>query len=543
VTNRREFLSAWAAAPALGAASRRPNIVLILADDMGYSDIGCYGGEIRTPNLDRLARGGTRFTQFYNTARCCPTRASLLTGLHPHQVGMGHMVDNPKPFAGYTGDLSQNCVTIAEALQPAGYRTYMSGKWHVTPVTESKHNWPRQRGFDRYYGIIHGASSFFDPVTLVRDNEAASADGAGFFLTDALAQNAETFVREHDTRDPFFLYLAFTSPHWPMHALDEDIARYRGRYRQGWDALRAERHRRMIELGIVERRWAITERDASVAAWQEEKDKAWQERRMEVYAAMVDRMDQNIGRLLRALEETRQLDNTLILFLSDNGGCAEELRPGYSAFHVPKSTRQGTPVVAGNRPELLPGGPETYQSYGVGWANASNTPFRLYKHWTHEGGIATPLIAHWPGQARAGALSPQPGQLVDIMATCLDAAGAPYPRERRGKAVQPLEGASLLPALRGKKIARRQPLFWEHEGNRAVRDGRWKLVSRFPGDWELFDLKADRTETRNLATQFPERARKLAAAWDAWAARAQVQAWAEVQKAPRTPAPIPTSAG
>jgi arylsulfatase len=456
---------------------------------------------------------------------------------------MGHMVDNPKPFAGYTGDLSQNCVTIAEALQPAGYRTYMSGKWHVTPVTESKHNWPRQRGFDRYYGIIHGASSFFDPVTLVRDNEAASADGAGFFLTDALAQNAETFVREHDTRDPFFLYLAFTSPHWPMHALDEDIARYRGRYRQGWDALRAERHRRMIELGIVERRWAITERDASVAAWQEEKDKAWQERRMEVYAAMVDRMDQNIGRLLRALEETRQLDNTLILFLSDNGGCAEELRPGYSAFHVPKSTRQGTPVVAGNRPELLPGGPETYQSYGVGWANASNTPFRLYKHWTHEGGIATPLIAHWPGQARAGALSPQPGQLVDIMATCLDAAGAPYPRERRGKAVQPLEGASLLPALRGKKIARRQPLFWEHEGNRAVRDGRWKLVSRFPGDWELFDLKADRTETRNLATQFPERARKLAAAWDAWAARAQVQAWAEVQKAPRTPAPIPTSAG
>ena len=533
---RRSLLGAAFAAPA-----RQPNIIVILADDMGYSDIGCYGGEIKTPNLDRLAKNGVRFTQFYNTARCCPTRASLLTGLHPHQAGVGHMVDQPKPFPGYHNDLTQNSATLAEVLKGAGYRTYMSGKWHVTPVTDSKHNWPRQRGFDRYYGIIHGAASFYQPVTLKRDNEDASFDDPGYYFTDALGAQAVSYVREHQGPSPFFLYLAFTSPHWPMHALESDVAKYKGRYKGGWDELRQERHRRMIGLGIVGRRWPLTERDATVPAWADEKNKAWQERRMEVYAAMVDRMDQNIGRLLDALEQTRQLDNTLILFLSDNGGCAEELGRQVNALHVPKQTRDGRDVLPGNRPELMPGGPDTYQSYGIGWANASNTPFRLYKHWTHEGGIATPLIAHWPGKVKAGSLSHQPGQLVDLMATCVDAAGAQYPTERKGHRVQPMEGASLVPAFTGKKIDRRKPLCWEHEGNRAIREGRWKLVSKFPGDWELFDLESDRTEVKNLAAQQPARVKAMAAAWESWAQRCQVKPWAEVQKAPRTPAPVPPS--
>jgi len=536
---RRQFLATLAAPFASQAAARKPNILLIMADDMGYSDLGCYGSEIQTPNIDRLAKNGVRFTQFYNTARCCPTRASLMTGLYPHQAGVGHMVDLPKDFPGYRNDLAQNTATIAEVLKGAGYRTYMSGKWHVTPVTNSKHNWPRQRGFDRYYGIIHGAGSFFDPVTLVDDNDLVKAEGDDYYFTDALGARAEKFIREHPAAEPFFLYLPFTSPHWPMHALESDIAKYKGRYKDGWDALRAERHKRMVEQGVVDGKWPLTARDADVPAWAEAKNKAWQERRMEVYAAMVDRMDQNVGRVLRALEETKQLDNTLIFVLADNGGCAEELGRNASARHIPLQTRDGRPLQQGNRPELMPGGPDTYQSYGVGWANASNTPFRLYKHWVHEGGIASPLIVHWPGKVAAGGITHEPGHLVDIMATCVDVAGAAYPAERRGHRVQPMEGASLRPAFTRKRVARRAPLFWEHEGNRAVRDGRWKLVAKHPGDWELYDLQADRTETVNLAARHPARAKKLADAWQAWAERAQVRPWGEIQKAPRVDAPIP----
>ncbi|MBM3737903.1 MAG: arylsulfatase [Acidobacteria bacterium] len=528
--SRRGFLDALGAGALGTAAPTRPNIVIIMADDMGFSDIGCYGGEIRTPNLDRLANNGTRFTQFYNTARCCPTRASLVTGLYPHQSGMGHMADTPRLFPGYTGDLSPNCVTIAEVLKGAGYRTYMSGKWHVTPVNEFKHNWPLQRGFDRFFGTIHGAGSFYDPVTLARDNEPIAPGGPDFFYTDAIGQDVESNIRSNPAGDPFFIYVPFTSPHWPMHAIESDIARYQGRYKDGWDALRATRHKRMTAMGLVDKRWTLTARDSNVPAWTEAPNREWQQRRMEVYAAMVDRMDHNIGRMLRALEDTRQLDNTLILFLADNGGCAEELGPKAAARHIPLKTRDGRTVLQGNRPDLMPGGPETYQSYGLAWANASNTPFRLYKHWVHEGGIASPLIAHWPGNVQAGAITHEPGHLIDLMATCADVAGAQYPAARKGVPVQPMEGVSLRPAFTRKRLNRRQPLFWEHEGNRAIRDGKWKLVSRYPGDWELYDMQADRTEMVNLAARQADRVRAMSGAWDQWAARVKVVPWGEVAK-------------
>jgi arylsulfatase len=474
-------------------------------------------------------------TQFYNTARCCPTRASLLTGLHPHQAGIGHMVDTGRQLPGYRGDLNGRCVTIAEALRPVGYRTAMSGKWHVTPVTESKHNWPLQRGFEKYYGIIHGAASYYDPVTLVRDNEYAPPPrGRDYFFTDAIGEHAARYIEDFGKgQDPFFLYVAFTAPHWPLHALEADIAKYKGRYAGGWDRLREERHARMKKMGIVDGRWPLTPRDAQSPAWSDAQNKAWYERRMEVYAAQVDRMDQNIGRILAKLKETGAEDHTLVLFLSDNGGCAEELGPKAAARHIPKVTPDGRPVVQGNRPEVMPGGPDTYQSYGLPWANASNTPFRRYKHWTHEGGISTPLIACWPSQIRKhGGFTQQAGQLVDLMATCVDAAGAAYPATRHGEAVQPMEGRSLLPAMRGTKPVERE-LFWEHEGNRAVRVGDWKLVSKHPEDWELYNLKADRTEMNNLAAAHPARVAEMKSKWEAWAKRAHVEPWEVVQKAGR----------
>ena len=542
---RRQFLQAAAGAAAArvghtaDASGDRPNIVIILADDMGFSDIGCYGGEIRTPNVDALAKGGVRFTHFYNTARCCPTRASLLTGLYPHQTGVGHMVNNPKPFPGYTGDLHPNCVTIAEVLKGAGYRTLMAGKWHVTPVTESKHNWPLQRGFDRYYGIIHGAASFFNPVTLTRDNSRAEPE-RDYYFTDAITDNAVRYIEDAAAaKKPFFLYTAYTAPHWPLHARPDDIARYRGRYNSGWDALREERRRRQIDLRIIDPRWQMTARDRSAPAWSEAANKEWQARRMEVYAAMVDRLDYGVGRIVEALRRTGQDQNTLILFLADNGGCAEELGRQASGLHVTRQTHDGRAVRIGNIPGVMPGPEDTYQSYGIPWANASNTPFRLYKHWVHEGGIASPLIAYWPGKAQAGAITHQPAHLIDIMTTCVDVTGAKYPQERAGQRVTPMEGTSLRPALRGGKLNRPNPIFWEHEGNRAIRDGRWKLVSRFPDQWELFDMDADRTEMTDLAHKNPRRAEQMSSQYANWARRAHVEAWIVVQKAPPTPAPIP----
>jgi len=509
--NRRQFLAGMAGVATAGAQpSSRPNIIVIMADDMGFSDIGCYGGEVRTPNLDRLAGGGLRFTQFYNTARCCPTRAALLTGLYNHQTGVGHMV-NDRGHPSYQGYLNDRCVTIAEALRPAGYRTLMSGKWHVG---ENRPHWPCDRGFDHYYGLISGGSNYWrlDPGRkMAIDNEPHTPSGDGFYMTDAFTDHAVKFADQHAGRqDPFFLYLAYTSPHWPLHAWPEDIERYRGKYKIGWDELRRRRHARMIEMGIVDRRWPITPRDAKVPAWESAEDKDEWDLRMAVYAAQIDRMDQGIGRLIAKLEEKRALDNTLILFLADNGGCAEE-------------------NIGGERPGL-PGPADSFTSYRTPWANASNTPFRLYKHWVHEGGIASPLIAHWPSRIRkGGALTHQPGHLIDVMATCLDISGVRYPAEHKGKAVLPLEGRSLAPVFDGRQRAA-HPLYWEHEGNRAMREGKWKLVSRYPGDWELYDLQADRTEMNNLAGKDTQRLERMKKMYETWAGRCGVVPWGELQR-------------
>jgi arylsulfatase len=537
--NRRTFLSSATAAAATGVlrAQRtlRPNIIVVLADDMGISDAGCYGGEITTPNLDRMARRGVRFTQFYNTARCCPSRASLLTGLYPHQAGIGHMMED-RGFPAYRGDLNRRSVTIAEALRPAGYQTLMCGKWHVTPVNQSKHNWPLQRGFDRFYGTIHGAGSFFDPVTLTRDNEPVAPESESYYYTDALSDQAVRFIGDAAGKPaPFFLYLAYTSPHWPLHALEDDVAKYRGRYKRGWDSLRVERHRRMIDMGVVDKRWPMTPRDSRVPAWEDAPNKPWQERRMEVYAAQIERMDTGIGRVLAKLRELAIEDNTLVLFLCDNGGCAEELSPvppgKRRSLHVPEKTRDGRVVREGNVPSIMPGADDTYQSFGIGWANASNTPFRLYKHWVHEGGIATPLIAQWPSRIRnGGGLRHEPGHVIDIMATCLDVAGARYPEVHAGERIQPLEGKSLLPVLDSKVRQGHTEIYWEHEGNRAVRQGRWKLVSQWQGKWELFDLVADRTEMNNLVESQAAKAEELSGKYDTWAAKCQVEPWDKVTK-------------
>ena len=532
------------ASEARAKTSSRPNIVLIMADDMGYSDIGCFGGEIHTPNLDGLAAGGVRFTQFYNTARCCPTRASLMTGLYQHQAGVGHMMED-KGYESYRGDLNNRCVTIAEVLKLAGYSTYMSGKWHVTRYRGPegpKLNWPRQRGFDRFFGTIHGAGSFYDPCSLTRDNTQIPPDD-DFYYTNAISDNAVKYLREHKADNPFFMYVAYTATHWPMHALPEDIARYKGRYDGGWDALRAERHKRMIEVGIVDEKWKLTPRDKTVPPWTEAKNKVWFARRMEVYAAMLDCMDQGIGRIVEQLKRSEKFDNTLIFFLADNGGCAEEygsrgaikpdpledipLKPmdknALQPDMQPKVTRDGRPVRTGRG--VMPGPADTYIAYGKPWANASNTPFRLYKHWVHEGGISTPLIAHWPARIKAhNELRRQPGHLIDIMATCVDVAEAKYPSEYKGNKVTPTEGKSLVPAFDNKPI-QREAIYWEHEGNRAVRQGKWKLVSRHPDKWELYDIEADRTELTNLAEKNPEKVEQLKALYESWAARCGVQPW------------------
>ena len=523
-TTRRGFLKALgmtAAALAtprwLAAAQKaaRPNIVLMMVDDMGYSDIGCYGGEVRTPNLDRLAAGGLRFTQFYNTARCCPTRACLMTGLYPHQAGVGHMMGD-SGTDGYRGDLNDRCATIPEVLKPAGYGTYMCGKWHVTRFTGPdgpKHNWPRQRGYDRYFGTITGAGSFWTPATLTDDNTQITAP-EGFYYTDAISDTAVRFLTEHHKarpKDPFFLYVAYTAPHWPLHARKRDIDKYLGTYTKGWDAVRAERHSRMIEMGIVKKQWPITPRDEAATPWEDVDDAKKKDMalRMAVYAAQIDCVDQGVGRIVAALKKLGRLDDTLFLFLADNGGCAEG---GPWGFERKKGGELGTDG--------------SFASYGLSWANASNTPFRRYKHWVHEGGISTPLIVHWPARVKAkGELRHQPGHLIDIMATCVDVAGAAYPAERNGKAIQPMEGRSLTPAFENKPI-QREAIFWEHEGNRAVRMGQWKLVAKGrTGPWELYDMDADRTELNDLSAKDPARVKQMAAAWQAYAERTGVIPW------------------
>ena len=520
------------------ASSERPNILLIMADDMGYSDIGCYGGEVRTPSLDRLAANGLRFSQFYNTGRCCPTRASLLTGLYPHQAGIGHMM-NDLGREGYRGDLSAHSVTIAEVLRQAGYQTFMSGKWHLTKyigqwygdssLTET-HNWPKQRGFERFYGTIPGSGSYYNPVGLVEENTSVALDDTSYYYTDAISEKAVQYIREAtqaDSVSPFFGYIAYTAPHWPLHALPEDIARYEENYTIGWDSLRQARLQRMRKMGVVAEDWPLTARDERVPAWDDAVEKEWHARRMAVYAAQIDRMDQGIGRIIQELEETGTLENTIIFFLADNGGCAEEVSQNWTGYYRSDQTLSGDTVLFGNEhTDVMPGPANTYQSYGIPWANASNTPFRLYKHYVHEGGIATPLIVHWPaGIVAAGAWRHSPGHLIDIMATCVAASQATYPSQYRYNAIQPMEGVSLLPVF-DRDTLEREAIYFEHEGNRAIRRGPWKLVAQGKeGPWELYHLARDRSETNNVANKNPALVQELATMWQAWAQRAKVLPW------------------
>jgi len=481
-------------------APGRPNIILILADDMGFSDLGCYGSEIATPNLDRLAANGLRFTQFYNAARCCPTRASLLTGLYPHQAGMGDMVGD-RGLPAYQGFLNDRCVTIAEALRQSGYHVLMSGKWHVG---EDRPHWPLDRGFEHYFGLISGACSYFrlDPGRkMAVDNDPYVPPAKGFYMTDAITDHAVSFLDKYSREDaPFFLYVAYTAPHFPLHALPEDIARYRGTYRAGWDELRQRRYRRLIELGLIDPKWPLSPRDPDVPAWIDAGDKDAWDLRMAVYAAQIDRMDRGIGRILAKL---RQLDidgNTLVMFLSDNGAEAELIDAG--------------------KPGAAPGEADSYATYRRPWANASNTPWRLFKCWVHEGGISTPFIAHWPAGIREpGRIIHHVAHVIDLMPTCLDVAGARCPNTRYGKNTLPLEGASLLTLFQGKAPPERPMLFWEHEGNRAVRAGRWKLVCRPPTPWALYAIEADRTELNNLADERPDIVADLGAKYAEWARR------------------------
>ncbi len=497
--------------------SAKPNIIIILADDMGYSDIGCFGSEINTPNLDALAGGGLRMTQFYNASRCCPTRASLLTGLYPHQAGVGEMVDR-RPHPSYQGYLNQHCVTIAEALKAGGYRTLMAGKWHVGGKPE---HWPRRRGFDRYFGLIDGASSYFNSkpyrpnqrLTIALD-DAPYTTGENFYATDAYTDYALKFLSEKNTqKQPFFLYLAYTAPHWPLHALPEDIARYKGKYRRGWDTLRAERYRRMQAMRLLDKTTRLSPRDENVPAWEsltESEKEAWDEK-MAVYAAMVDRMDQNIGRLRQHLKKTGADQNTIILFLSDNGGSHESI-----------AGKNFTPEVLASHTQPV-GSPASFTAYQYPWANMSNTPFRSFKHWEYEGGTATPFIAYFPGVIKANTLDHRPAHVVDLMATCLDLAGVAYPAAFRGNPVTPTEGVSLTPLFKGQPWTGHQAIFFEHVGNRAVRQGDWKIVSSHPETtWHLYNLKNDRSELTDLSAGQPEKVKELAALYEAWASRAGV---------------------
>jgi arylsulfatase A-like enzyme len=532
------------------------NIVVIMSDDMGFSDIGCYGGEIKTPVLDGLAAKGVRFTQFYNTARCCPTRASLLTGVYQHQAGIGLMTGDSK-LPGYRGELGRDVVSFAEALKAGGYRTYMSGKWHVTRHVRStgpNDNWPLQRGFDKFYGTIIGAGSFYDPATLCRGNTYITPVNdpkykpKTYYYTDAISDNAVMFLQEHQKESPdkpFVLYAAYTTAHWPMHALPEDIARYSGKYDDGFTPVREARLKKMKALGLVA---ADTKLSPQSDDWEKVKDKPWERRNMEVYAAMVDNMDQGIGRIVAELKRQGKLDNTLIMFLQDNGGCAEGYgrytpKKGYKTnlkplgpndlqkrIWTPMQTRDGRPLKTG--PGVMAGPEDTFIGYGRGWANVSNTPFREYKHFAHEGGVSTPLIVHWPAgidAARNGNLVHQPGHVIDIMATCLDAAGVKYPTKFGDHDIQPTEGVSLRPAFGGKDLGRKDAIYFEHHLNCAVRDGDWKLVRKggrgklYP--WELYNIKEDRPELNNLADKLPEKVKALAAKWEAWAIRARVKPW------------------
>ena len=509
-------------------AAERPNVIIILVDDMGFSDIGAYGGEIKTPHIDSLAQGGVRFSQFYNASRCCPTRASLMTGLHPHLTGIGHMTNSPNndkhdkgnAFPSYRGFLNRQCATLGELLGPAGYSTYLAGKWHLGGNKQSR--WPLQRGFDKFYGCIAGSTRFFSPESDEREGrgitsgnepltELESTTDRPYYTTDAFTDYAIKFLGEGEKDAPFFLYLAYTAPHWPHQAHEEDIDKYRGKYRIGWDQLRQNRYQRQIELGLFEEKHRLSPRDSKVPARTSLKPNKQKEMdlRMAVYAAMIDRVDQNIGKLIDSLKKQGLFENTLILFMSDNGACAE-----------------GPTLGRGNIFDVEKRNLETNNNYGAAWANVSSTPFRLYKHYTHEGGSATPFIMHWPkGIKSQSNWYRDSAQLIDVVPTLLEVCGAKYPETYQGYELYPLRGISLTPSFTAEPLMRTKPMFSEHENNAFMIDGSWKLVGKGVATpqgpdiekWELYNLKDDRTELKDLAQTENKRLKEMADSWYAWA--------------------------
>lgn len=502
-------------------AQEKPNIILILADDMGYSDIGCYGGEIMTPNIDALASDGVRMTQFYNTSRSCPTRASLMTGLYQHQAGIGWMSEDPFKGEGgdpkdwgvteYRGALNRNCVTIAEALKASGYHTYMTGKWHLGMHGEEK--WPLQRGFDRFYGILAGACSYFRPEGgrgLTLDNTRLQAPDAPYYTTDAFTDYAISFIDGQKDNDPFFLYLAYNAPHWPLQAKNEDIEKFYSLYREkGWDGIREARRYKMVELGIID--GSVGSAEWENRKWEEltEKEKDNTAYRMAVYAAQVHALDYNVGKLVEYLRKSDKLDNTLIFFLSDNGACAEP----HNELGGGKQKDINNPAVSG------------HPSYGRAWAQVSNTPFRKYKQRAYEGGISTPLIISWKSglSGLSGTWCDTPAYLPDFMPTILNAAGAKYPKEFNGNRIHPMTGKDFMPAVKGKKKQIHDYMFWEHQGNRAVRWKDWKAVWDQDGKtWELYNIADDRTERNDLSKSHSNILKRLTSEWDKWAEKTGV---------------------
>lgn len=492
----------------------KPNIILIMADDMGFSDLGFMGSGVQTPNIDRLASNGIVFNQFYNAGRCCPTRASLLTGLYAHNTDLGWMTASDFGRPGYLGAISQNCVTLGQVLKSSGYANYVIGKWHVVydpnmVADGANHNWPMQRGFDKYFGMLSGGGGYYTPNTLTYNNERLIPDD-DFYLTQAFNDSTVGFLEQHfatKKEQPFFLYLAHYAPHRPLHALQEDIQKYKGKFDQGWDAFRQKKLEKMKSIGLAEGGWLLSDRPDNIPAWEtlNQDEKAMWEKRMEVYAAQIDRMDQGIGRLIETLEDNNQLDNTLILFLSDNGGNAEVEGKDFDADKVEDV-----------------GGNTFNQSYRRHWANMSNTPFREYKSNNHEGGISTPLIVHWPDKIKKPSISNQQGHVIDIMPTLIELTGAKYPTENKGNTIKPFQGKSLLSAFYGETFDR-GAMFFEHEADRAIIEGNWKLVAPkgqeplFLGKWELYDLSVDRAESNNLINEYPDIAAKLEEKWDTWA--------------------------
>lgn len=499
-----------------------PSIVVIMADDMGYSDLGCFGGEIDTPNLDRLASNGLRFTNFYSENMCWVSRAAMLTGVY-HKSSM------------FKNSVHPHCVTLPEALHRNGYQTRMSGKWHL--AGKPYHIYPVDRGFEEFYGMLGGAASFFAPAFLCRNKtnvESEAHDDPNYYFTDAISSEAGRMVREADPKKPMFLYVAYNAAHWPLHAPEKDIAAYHGKYRMGWDDMRVQRLARMKTLGIVSDTLPLSPRHPNVPAWKEETNQEWQQRRMEVYAAQVTVMDRGIGQIIDALKETGRFENTLIFFTIDNGGCHVEYTPDRKGDFLPEKTRDGRPMRPGNLPEIMPGPEDTYQSYGYGWANASNTPYRMFKQYDHEGGIRTPMIAHWPvGIEAKGDLIPSVSHLIDIMPTVLDVTGTAVPEQIPGNKTtdqtpMKMDGISLASIFKGEKIAGHKTLFFAHAKGEALRHGDWKLVrinqKSKPKTWQLYNLKYDPIETENLADQNPAKVKELAAIWVAESKRLAEQA-------------------